>query len=289
MVMAGCGTSDYDFGSDWHLPPTAETLEMIAVPGGTFQRDETTDNLSAVSAFRMSKTEITRDQFMDVMGAYDPSNTTNSTGYDDPVQNITWYDAVEFCIRLSRDERRTPVYALTDRVPAEGYPITSATVVATWSHDGYRLPTSMEWIWASMGATSGSGYTSGIYTTGYAKPFAGSNATNAAGDNGTNAIGDYAWTKENSPDNTQPAGTRLANELGLHDLSGNVWEWCWDRYDYPYPTGTLVDYRGAPSGMFRVVHGGGWANPASSATLALRVGNIPGTPNPSLGFRVVRQ
>ena len=144
---------------------------------------------------------------------------------------------------------------------------------ANWAATGYRLPTEMEWMWAAMGATGG--------TTGYTKAFAGST--------GSNAIGDYAWTWENSSTylKSRPVGAKLANELGLFDMSGNVWEWCWDRYD-AYPSGAQTDYRGAASGPYRVERGGSWNDGASSAAVALRGDDYPFNQINTIGFRVVR-
>jgi formylglycine-generating enzyme required for sulfatase activity len=104
----------------------------------------------------------------------------------------------------------------------------------------------MEWLWASMGATEGHGYAgSGTFTTGYAKPFAGSD--------GTNAATDYGWAFsncKNDDDLTQsrPVGTKLPNELGLLDMTGGAFEWVWDNSPgggSPFPDGALTDYRGA--------------------------------------------
>jgi sulfatase modifying factor 1 len=271
------------------------------VPAGSFQRDATTENISTITtAFRMSRHEITQAQYVAVTSAANPSNFT---GDNLPVEQVTWYDAVEFCNDLSTLEGLTPVYSITRSGTA--HPITSATVtVPDWSANGYRLPTEMEWMWAAMGATSGAGYSSPTYLTGYAKPFAGSNATNAAGDDGTNDIGDYAWysiagdgTGENSYGTTHPVGTTGTtghpNELGLYDMSGNVCEWVWDYADngtWPYYaiSGTVTDYRGAASGTYRVLRGGGWDNNDSYATVAVRVSGEPVDWSNDYGFRVVR-
>jgi len=288
MVIAGCSSSD-------PIPPPASgdytsanigTLKYV--PAGSFQRDSTSTNISTVSAFRMSEYEITRAQFLAIMGT-DPGNATYSTGTSDPVQMVTWYHAIAFCNKLSIAEGLTPVYSVSGinfaTLTYAAIPTISDTTwdaaTANWSATGYRLPTEMEWMWAAMGATSGSGYTSPTYLTGYAKPFAGSN--------GTNAIGDYAWTWENSEvyGTSQPVGTKLPNELGLYDMSGNVWEWCWDGYG-GYPTGTQTDYRGAASGTYRVVRGGSWYDFAANATVAYRDGSTPDSLYYYLGFRVVR-
>jgi sulfatase modifying factor 1 len=279
------------------------------VPAGTFQRDtDATHTSSVTTAFRMSQYEITQAQYVAVTGS-NPSHFTLANSHTDdtsrPVENLTWYDAVEFCNDLSTSEGLTPVYTITRIDPVgTGHPILNATVAATWTNTGYRLPTEMEWEWAAMGATSGSGWSSPTYLTGYGKLFAGSNATNAAGDNGTNAIGDYAWysiagdgTGENSYGTTHPVGTTggttdHANELGLYDMSGNVWELVWDWYVAAYPDGALASNtdagRGATSGTSRVIRGGSWYNSAPYATVAYRGDSIPEGRNSRLGFRVVR-
>jgi formylglycine-generating enzyme required for sulfatase activity len=132
-------------------------------------------------------------------------------------------------------------------------------------------------MWAAMGADSAApGATN---TTGYLKTFAGST--------GSNAIGDYAWYSVNSTSTTHPAGTKLPNELGLYDLSGNVWEWGWDWYG-TYPTGTVSDYRGSASSVDRVRRGGRWNDTASYCAVAARDDYYPYNRSNGVGFRVVR-
>ena len=123
-------------------------------------------------------------------------------------------------------------------------------------------------------------------TTGYLKAFAGST--------GSHFIGDYAVfgystmeTGRTTTARTNPVGSKLPNELGLYDLSGNVWEWAWDWHG-TYPTGAVTDYRGPASGTNRVVRGGGWVDNASSCTVAYRVYYNPYIRHGHFGFRVVR-
>lgn len=269
---------------------TVEHLVMITVSTGSFQRDATSTNISTIStAFRMSETVITRSQFLSVTGV-DPSYTPYSTGTSDPVQQVSWYHALVFCNKLSMVEGLTPVYNIAGSTNPDTWgalptsnDATWDAAIANWSANGYRLPTEMEWMWAAMGATSGFSYTSPTYLSGYLKAFAGST--------GSNNIGDYAWYVENSASTTHPVGTKLPNELGLYDMSGNVDEWCWD-WQANYPDGTLtsntVAGRGAASGTNRVVRGGNRSNDASLLTVAFRAGNPPYIQYHDHGFRVVR-
>jgi len=255
---------------------------LMLVPAGTFQRDATATNTSTVSAFRMSQHEITGEQYAAVMGVSDPSNFASVS--NNPVEFVSWYDAIEFCNKLSTLDLLTPVYTITERTPATGYPIVSETVTANWSANGYRLPTDMEWMWAAMGATSDrtSGYTGiGTNTTGYNKAFAGST--------GSNTIGDFAWYTTNSGSTTHTVGTKTANELGLYDMSGNVLEWIWDWYNNGYyPSGVLTDYRGRSTGTYRDLRGGSLHFNASYCHVAFVTPAFPNGGNFYSGFRVVR-
>jgi sulfatase modifying factor 1 len=267
-------------------PQPSSLLIMIPVPAGTFQLDETPANTSTVSAFTMSETEITRAQWTAVTGLADPSSTNGSTGTDDPVQCANWYQALVFCNKLSLREGLTPIYTISGStdpnnwgtVPTEDNDPIWDAATANWSANGYRLPTELEWMWAAMGARDG--------TTGYTKAFAGST--------GSNAIDDYAWysisgdgSGPNAEGTTHPVGTKTANELGLYDMSGNVWEWCWD-WDAGYPTGALTNYSGAASGTTRVSRGGGLNDGVSNCTVARRGGVDPYSQYSNRGFRVVR-
>ncbi len=276
---------------------TFSGIVLLDVPGGTFQRDATSTNLSTVSGFRMSKYEITRTQFLTVMGS-DPSNAEYSTGVDDPVHEVNWYHAIAFCNKLSIAEGLTPVYAVSGvnfstltfaEVPtADNAAWTAAT--CNWSANGYRLPTDMEWMWAAMGANLDSqpgAMSGGVNVTGYTKAFAGSN--------GSNSLADYVWycnyaEPEPWDEKSHPVGSELPNELGLHDMSGNAWEWCWDWVADDYPAGTLSDYRGADSGLYRKLRGRHWDS--NDFTLYVskwgQFPNYQGNFYSCLGFRVVR-
>jgi len=284
VVITRLSPSDY-------LSPSIGAMKYV--PAGTFQRDDTPTNLSTVSAFRMSQHEITRTQWTAVTGWADPSNTYFSSGTTDPVQQVSWYDAIAFCNKLSLLEGLTPVYTVSgvtfSTLTYEQIPVADDTtwnaVTANWAADGYRLPTEMEWMWAAMGAdTAAPGVTN---TTGYAKAFAGST--------GSNLIGDYTVFGYGSAVegctvtlSTSPVGSKLSNELGLYDMSGNVAELEWD-WAGTYPTGNAEDYRGLASGTTRMLRGGQWNNNASLCTVAYR-GNgwTPSMKYYIGGFRIVR-
>ncbi len=283
-------SSDIVFYPKWYVDVVSPTVGVLKyVPAGLFQRDANPANISRVSAsFHMSAYEITRAQFYKVMGG-DFSDPAYSPDDSHPVQNLNWYHAITFCNKLSLAEGLTPVYSVAgvdfsnqnyETVPQVD-DVDWNAAVATWTNNGYRLPTEMEWMWAAMGASSGSGYAAPVYLTGYAKPFAGST--------GSNSIDNYAVYGSLL---TNPAGSKLPNELGLYDMSGNVWEWCWDKYD-AYPSGVLTSDaadgsgRGAAAGN-PVLRGGGFNSDVSQLPPATRASNLSYFQDPHFGFRVVR-
>lgn len=257
---------------------------LVYVPAGSFQRDSTSTNISQVSAFRISEKEITQRQFNAIVGTM-PSQ--NNSGDDNPVETVNWYHALVFCNKLSQAENLTPVYSIngsTDSADWGSVPTTSDATwnaaVPNWAANGYRLPTQMEWMWAAMGATNGSGYSgSGVYTTGYSKAFAGST--------GSNNIDGYVWCFGNSANMTYPVGTKLPNELGLFDMSGNVWEWCWDWSGTPSP-GTLTDYTGPSTGANRVKMGWSGFEDCKVINITSTIAVSPKYSGAFVGFRVVR-
>jgi len=212
---------------------------MISIPAGRFQRYGSLENVSVVDGFMMGRLEISREQFLAIMGS-DPSRPlySDSTG---PVIDQSWYHAIAFCNKLSLAEGLQPVYTVAG---------VNFTTLIYWSVSGYRLPTEMEWMWAAMGAPA-DGQNGSASSSGDQKVFAGST--------GINAIGDYAWYSINCGNGdtanvnykAHPVGSKLPNELGLFDMSGNVWERCWD-WKGTYPDGILENYRGAATSDKRV-------------------------------------
>jgi len=266
---------------------------LISVPSGRFQRNGVSGNVSAVDGFIMGNYEITRAQFLTIMDG-DPSRTQYSDD-DGPVIDQRWYHAIAFCNKLSLAESLQPVYTVSgvdfstltySEIPGAA-DLNWDAASADWAASGYRLPTEMEWMWAAMGAPS-DGQNGNTNVTGYLKAFAGST--------GSNFIGDYAWYALNCGDgNTasidykaHPVGTKMPNELGLYDMSGNVWERCWD-WKGTYPDGLLENYRGVALSDVRVHRGAGWDRSGSDCILSNRSSYYPYGGAWSIGFRVVRK
>ena len=127
----------------------------------------------------------------------------------------------------------------------------------------FRLPTEAEWEFAAKGGTKSKGYT---YS-------------------GTNTIGDVAWYDDNSSSKTHPVATKQANELGIYDMNGNVWEWCQDWYGN-YSSSAQTNPKGPSSGSGRVARGGGWFNFARYCRTANRLSHTPTHSDSFLGFRL---
>ncbi len=229
--------------------PNGNFIEMVKVEAGTFTMsaedganydDEIPHKATLTRDFYIGKTEVTQAQWKAVMGR----NPSNATGNDLPVVNVSWRDAIGFCIELNGMG-----------IAPEGWKFT--------------LPTETQWEYAARGGKKSFGYK---YS-------------------GSNNIDKVAWYVENSGEKLHPVATKQANELGIYDMSGNVYEWCSDWYG-SY-NGDAVDPVGPLSGLRRVIRGGSSRHfgynfycIAKDCRSANRNSYIPNASNDNLGFRL---
>jgi uncharacterized protein YjdB len=216
-----------------------------------------------------------------------------------PVDGITWYDAIEFCIKLNQQNSSNgieQVYSMTNRTPATGYPITNATVTADYTKNGYRLPTEAEWEYACRAGTTSPFNTGFDFLDQY---------EDANFDDGS----DDAWwmTIPGGPDPEYPEWPWIVyppNNWGLYDMHGNVEEWCWDWFQANYngagnnnPTGPVSPPQlGNPPASYKVARGGAFLDEEFDVRSASRNGWQPGQKHsnpifeyglPWMSFRVV--
>lgn len=254
---------------------------MVFIKGGTFQmgspesenwreKDETLHTVT-LDGFYISRYEVTQEEYERVMGK-NPS-AFKGQGKNLPVENVSWYDAVEFCNALSRAEGLSPAY----RIDGEN---------VEWNKnaDGYRLPTESEWEYAARAGTK--------------TPFS---SAKVPGDSDANFYAHYPYNIEQNYFNdsvleTRPGyyrqktvevGSFKPNGNGLYDIHGNVSEWCWDFYG-KYPSGAVKNPSGAENGSARIARGGGWNDFGKHLRCAYRSSQIPDEPSASRGFRVAR-
>lgn len=242
--------------------PTTKMLEeMVFVEAGTFimgcdrkksecGNDELPSHEVTLSSFFISKFEVTQKLWQSVMG----NNPSNVKGDNLPVVLISWNDAIEFCNKLSAGEGLEPAYK-----------IDGSRVSCDIRSNGYRLPTEAEWEYVAKGGGKGNNFLFG-------------------GDNSIDAV---AWYKLNSGGTIHQVGVKKANELGIYDLSGNVWEWCWDFYG-SYKAASQVDPKGPNAHINRVARGGSWNRDDKFCRTTNRYGFSPDDRGKDLGFRVVK-
>ncbi len=246
-----------------------DNSRFTLIKGGTFtmgtpkdeflrEEDEAAHTVT-VSDFYMSKYHVTQKEYSLIMG----NNPSNFQDDDMPVENVTWYDAVAYCNALSIKEGLTPAYKINGRN-------------ITWDRNsgGYRLPTEAEWEYAARAGTVSPFYTGRTITT-----------------NQANWYGTYPYYYDERSSiyrqETVKVGSFEPNPWGLYDMSGNVWDWCWDWYG-AYNTVDNINPTGAENGVYKVHRGGGWNDFARHLRSGYRAAAVPYNKLYNIGFRVVR-
>ncbi|MEI2722979.1 MAG: SUMF1/EgtB/PvdO family nonheme iron enzyme [Verrucomicrobiota bacterium] len=267
LIITGCGVQTNAPENAAAAPEsqsikTACGMDMVFIPGGEFTMgaddgpvDVKPPHRVKVDGFLMDQDEITQWVYEKVTGK-SPSRVKNP---NNPVEQVTWTAAVKFCNDRSTLEGFTPCYDLK-------------TWECNFAANGYRLPTEAEWEYACR-----AGSTSPFFFGYEAKE-----------------LKLCAWFEGNADSKPHPVGQRQPNRWGLHDMAGNVWEWCHDFYGVKYYRNSPKDNPHGPlQGEKRVLRGGAWSSSADNCTSWVRNCDEAGLTDVCLtmdsnGFRCVR-
>ena len=255
-----------------------------------------------LSPYKLGKTEVPYKLWKEVYDwATQPANgykfahagvkgKDGSGSEEEPVTSVSWRDCIVWCNAYTQKMNSTDTDCVYRKKDDHAVVLKDATkdsecdaAYADMSKKGYRLPTEAEWEYAARWQGSDSTNAEQYGEVWLTKLNSASGAKGNWED--TEKTGEVAWYRGNADSKTHPVGTKKANALGLHDMSGNVWEWCFDRYDN-IEAEDVMDPQGAASGTTRVIRGGGWGDDAGSCVVDKRIRYEPDRSYVFLGFRV---
>ncbi|MDL2305484.1 formylglycine-generating enzyme family protein [Bacteroides sp. OttesenSCG-928-D19] len=267
LKLMGSSGSSYSTNQSATNPRNSAIPDMVQVEGGSFTMgctseqgndcysDEKPSHNVSVNSFRISKTEITNEQYVAFLNTSRVGSSGNYNGRE-LIKVSSEYLKLEY---IDGKWRAKNGY--------ENYPVVMVTWFGAYEYcdwAGGRLPTEAEWEYAARGGNKSRGYK-------YA---------------GSNIIEEVAWFEGNSGGRAHEVATKRPNELGLYDMTGNVWEWCYDWYG-SYSSGSQNNPTGATSGTSRVNRGGCWINDARHCGVSSRNYFAPGDSYSGVGFRLV--
>ena len=235
-------------GSNLSNSPASVTPQMVLVTGGSF-------NMGNNSSDEMDEK---------------PSHTVSINNFSMSKYETTVAEYKAFCQANGRTMPDAPSWGWNDMHPVVNVNFNDATAYCNWLSEttgkNYRLPTEAEWEYAARG-----GQKSSLHSY-----------------SGSDDFEQVGWSTDNAGGQPQAVGRKQPNELGLHDMSGNAWEWCKDWYsDSYYSSSPLANPRGATSSSSHVLRGGSWRTTTAACGVANRNAYRPGERDESYGFRVV--
>jgi sulfatase modifying factor 1 len=242
------------FSSQGEAPP-----RMVLVKGGTFMMGEEDPyqymgpiHTVTVDSFCIGKFEVTQAEWQAIMG----DNPSFYKGDNNPAEQVSWLEIIEYCNKRSEKEGLTLCYSKIGE-----------NIVCDFTAVGYRLPCEVEWEFACIGGEKSNNY---FFS-------------------GSNDVGEVAWYEGNSGGKPHAVGGKKPNELGIYDMNGNVWEWCWDWYDEDYYKKSPAENpRGPEKGKARTYRGGGCSGVKHYQLARHRDGLEPTYKESDMGFRLAK-